>query len=167
MGYELGVTPVQLAAAYGAIANDGLLLAPTLVREVRDPSGDVLFRREPEPVRRVISPEIAARLRHYLRGAVGEGGTGGEAQLVNYTVLGKTGTARRFEDGRYAAGKYTSTLRRDLPGGRPPARRDREDRQPEGELLRRTDGRPGHPHDAAAGARLATGRDRSRAAGPA
>ena len=39
MGYEFGVTPVQLAAAYGAIANDGLLLTPTLVREIRDPVG--------------------------------------------------------------------------------------------------------------------------------
>ena len=41
MGYEIGVTPVQLAAAYGAIANDGVLLWPTLVREVRDPDGQV------------------------------------------------------------------------------------------------------------------------------
>jgi cell division protein FtsI (penicillin-binding protein 3) len=119
MGYELGVTPVQLAAAYGAIANDGILMAPTLLREVRDPSGAVLFRREPEPVRRVISAEIAERLRQYLRGAVGEGGTGGEAQLVNYTVLGKTGTARRFEDGRYAVGRYTSTFAAIFPADDP------------------------------------------------
>ena len=119
MGYELGVTPVQLAAAYGAIANDGVLMAPTLVREIRDPSGAVLFRRQPEPIRRVISAEIAARLRQYLRGAVGEGGTGGEAQLVNYTVLGKTGTARRFEDGRYAAGRYTSTFAAIFPADDP------------------------------------------------
>ena len=119
MGYELGVTPVQLAAAYGAIANDGVLMAPTLVREVRSPTGTVLFRREPEPVRRVIGPEIAGRLRDYLRDAVGEGGTGGEAQLVNYTVLGKTGTARRFEDGRYVAGKYTSTFAAIFPADDP------------------------------------------------
>ena len=119
MGYELGVTPVQLAAAYGAIANDGVLMAPTLVREVRDPSGAVLFRREPEPVRRVISAGIAERLRQYLRGAVGEGGTGGEAQLANYTVLGKTGTTRRFEDGRYAAGRYTSTFAAIFPADDP------------------------------------------------
>jgi cell division protein FtsI (penicillin-binding protein 3) len=119
MGYELGVTPVQLAAAYGAIANDGVLMAPTLVREVRDPSGAVLFRREPEPVRRVISAEIAERLRQYLRGAVGEGGTGGEAQLMNYTVLGKTGTARRFEDGHYVTGSYTSTFAAIFPADDP------------------------------------------------
>jgi cell division protein FtsI (penicillin-binding protein 3) len=119
MGYEIGVTPVQLAAAYGAIANDGVLMAPTLVREVRDPSGAVLFRREPEPVRRVLDSELAGRLRGYLREAVGEGGTGGEAQLVNYAVLGKTGTARRFEDGRYVAGKYTSTFAAIFPADDP------------------------------------------------
>jgi cell division protein FtsI (penicillin-binding protein 3) len=119
MGYEIGVTPVQLAAAYGAIANDGVLMAPTLVREVRDPSGAVLFRREPEPVRRVLDSDVAERLRRYLREAVGEGGTGGEAQLVNYTVLGKTGTARRFEDGRYAEGKYTSTFAAIFPADDP------------------------------------------------
>jgi cell division protein FtsI (penicillin-binding protein 3) len=119
MGYELGVTPVQLAAAYGAIANGGILLAPTLVREVRDPAGKVLFRREPEPVRRVISAEIASRLRELLRGAVDEGGTGTEAQLANYTVLGKTGTARRYQDGGYVAGKYTSTFAAIFPADDP------------------------------------------------
>src|SRR5919202_1998897 len=60
MGYEFGVTPVQLAAAYGAIANNGLMLTPTLVREVRGPSGDLLYRHHPEPVRQVVSPAIAA-----------------------------------------------------------------------------------------------------------
>jgi cell division protein FtsI (penicillin-binding protein 3) len=119
MGYELGVTPVQLAAAYGAIANDGILLAPTLVREVRDPAGKVLFRREPEPVRRAISPEMASRLRGLLRGAVEEGGTGTEAQLTTYTVLGKTGTARRYQDGGYVPGKYTSTFAAIFPADDP------------------------------------------------
>jgi len=51
IGYELSVTPLQLAAAYGAIANDGVLLQPTLIREVRDPSGAVRNRHRPEPVR--------------------------------------------------------------------------------------------------------------------
>jgi cell division protein FtsI (penicillin-binding protein 3) len=119
MGYELGVTPVQLAAAYGAIANDGILLAPTLVREVRDPSGKVLFARAPEPVRRVVSPEIARQLQQLLRGAVEEGGTGTEAQLANYTVLGKTGTARRYQNGGYVAGKYTSTFAAIFPADDP------------------------------------------------
>jgi cell division protein FtsI (penicillin-binding protein 3) len=119
MGYEFGVTPVQLAAAYGAIANDGLLLTPTLVREIRSPSGDLLYRHEPEPVRRVVTPEIAAQLREFLKGAVGEGGTGEEAQLVNYTLLGKTGTAVRFEGGRYIRGEYTASFAALFPADHP------------------------------------------------
>jgi cell division protein FtsI (penicillin-binding protein 3) len=119
MGYEFGVTPVQLAAAYGAIANDGVLLAPTLVREVRDPAGTLLYRHVPEPVRRVVSSEIAGQLKEFLRGAVGEGGTGEKAQLVNYTLLGKTGTAVRFEDGHYVHGEYTASFAALFPADHP------------------------------------------------
>lgn len=119
MGYEFGVTPVQLAAAYGAIARDGILLAPTLVREVRDPNGRVIYRHTPEPVRRVVPSEIAARLREFLREAAGEGGTGEEAQLVNYAVLGKTGTAVRFADGHYVHGEYTASFAAIFPADDP------------------------------------------------
>jgi cell division protein FtsI (penicillin-binding protein 3) len=110
MGYEMAVTPLQLAAAYGAIANGGVLLAPTLVKEIRDPEGRVLYAHRPEPVRRVLSPGVVAQLRAFLHGAVGEGGTGEQAQLVNYTLLGKTGTAKRFENGRYVEGSYTASF---------------------------------------------------------
>ena len=119
MGYEFGVTPVQLAAAYAAIANDGLLLTPTLVREVRDPTGVLLYRHQPEPVRRVITPRVAAQLRQFMKGAVGEGGTGGGGQLVNYSLLGKTGTAVRFEGGRYVAGEYTASFAALFPADNP------------------------------------------------
>src|SRR5213594_1540770 len=70
IGYELAVTPIQLAAAYGAIANDGVLLEPTLIREVRGPTGGALYRHRPEPVRRVVSPPVAAKLRDLVRGVV-------------------------------------------------------------------------------------------------
>jgi cell division protein FtsI (penicillin-binding protein 3) len=119
MGYEFGVTPVQLAAAYGAIANDGVLLAPTLVREIRSPAGAPLYRHEPEPVRHAISPEIAAKLRGFLAGVVGEGGTGERAQLANYALLGKTGTAVRFERGHYVRGEYTASFAALFPADHP------------------------------------------------
>jgi cell division protein FtsI (penicillin-binding protein 3) len=119
MGYELGVTPIQLAAAYGAIANEGLLLTPTLVREIRTASGDPLYRHTPEPVRRVVTPDVAAKLRDFMRGATGEGGTGGEAQLTNYSLLGKTGTAVRFEGGRYVHGEYTASFAALFPADNP------------------------------------------------
>ena len=119
MGYEFGVTPVQLAAAYGAIANDGLLLTPTLVREIRSSNGDLLYRHRPEPVRQVVPPKIAARLREFLKDAAGEGGTGEEAQMANYTLLGKTGTAVRFVGGRYVKGEYTASFAALFPADRP------------------------------------------------
>jgi len=119
MGYEFGVTPVQLAAAYAAIANDGLLLTPTLVREIRSPLGNLLYRHKPEPVRQVVAQSIAAQLRQYLKSAAGEGGTGEEAQLINYTLLGKTGTAVRFEGGRYVHGEYTASFAALFPADDP------------------------------------------------
>jgi cell division protein FtsI (penicillin-binding protein 3) len=119
MGYEFGVTPVQLAVAYGAIANDGVLLAPTLVREVRGPDGTLVYRHRPEPVRRAVSSDLAARLRTFLAGVVGEGGTGERAQLANYALLGKTGTAVRFEGGRYVHGEYTASFAALFPADHP------------------------------------------------
>jgi cell division protein FtsI (penicillin-binding protein 3) len=119
MGYEFGVTPVQLAVAYGAIANDGLLLTPTLVREISNPNADLVYQHRPEPVRQVVTPEIAARLREFLKDAAGEGGTGEEAQMANYTLLGKTGTAVRFEGGRYVKGEYTASFAALFPADRP------------------------------------------------
>src|SRR5207245_10513025 len=76
IGYELAVTPIQLAAAYGAIANNGVLLEPTLIREIRAPDGSVLYGHHPEPVRRVVTSEVAVKLRDLLRGVVDPGGTG-------------------------------------------------------------------------------------------
>jgi cell division protein FtsI (penicillin-binding protein 3) len=119
MGYEFAVTPVQLAAAYAAIANDGVLLAPTLVRELHDPAGNLLYRHRPEPIRRVVTSEIAGQLREFLREAAGEGGTGEMAQLANYSVLGKTGTAVRFQNGHYVPGQYTASFAAIFPADHP------------------------------------------------
>ena len=109
MGYEIAVTPVQLAVAYAAIANGGELLEPTIVREIRDPEGSVRFRHERRVVRRVMSEEIAATVRSMLIGAVEEG-TGGGAGLGSFSVAGKTGTARVARGGRYAASEYTASF---------------------------------------------------------
>src|SRR5437773_9634564 len=75
MGYELSVTPIQMAVAYGALAHEGVLLQPTLVREVRSPSGAVRYRHQPEPIRRAVPAGVATVLRELLRGVV-ERGTG-------------------------------------------------------------------------------------------
>ncbi|HVH10180.1 MAG TPA: penicillin-binding transpeptidase domain-containing protein [Gemmatimonadales bacterium] len=117
IGYELAVTPLQVAAAYGALADDGILLAPTLVREVRR-RDRVLYRHRPEAVRRVVTPTVAAALRELLRGVV-ESGTGAEAALTNFPVAAKTGTAHRVVNGRYAPGEYTASFAALFPADQP------------------------------------------------
>ena len=109
MGYELAVTPVQLAAAYAAFANGGVLVEPSLIREVRSASGGVRWQHAPRPVRRVVSPALAAQLMHVLRNVVEEG-TGRRAALGTYSLAGKTGTARRNIGGRYVEGRYTASF---------------------------------------------------------
>ncbi len=109
MGYEVAVTPLQLAAAYIAFANDGELLEPALVKEVRAPDGRVVFRHERRVVRRVVSPGVARRVRTMLLGVV-EGGTAVRADLGSFALAGKTGTARRTVQGRYAPGQHIPTF---------------------------------------------------------
>ncbi len=109
MGYEIAVTPLQLAAAYVALANDGELLEPALVKEVRGPDGAVVYRHERRVLRRVVSPAVARRVRTMLLGVV-EGGTAVRADLGSFALAGKTGTARRTVNGRYAAGQHIPTF---------------------------------------------------------
>src|SRR5688572_9854928 len=117
-GYYFSVTALQLAAAYGAIANGGVLYAPTLVKEIRSPDGTTLYRHRPEPVRRVLSDSVAKTLRAYLRTAVGTTGTGERAQIQQYALVGKTGTARKVENRRYV-NKYVSSFAAIWPAERP------------------------------------------------
>ena len=109
MGYELAVTPLQLAAAYGALANGGVLLEPTLVRQVREGDGATRWTARPRPVRRVVDGAIAAQLTRMLQGVVEEG-TGRRAALGTYLVAGKTGTARRAIGGHYLPGHYWASF---------------------------------------------------------
>ncbi|MGH7457888.1 MAG: penicillin-binding transpeptidase domain-containing protein [Longimicrobiaceae bacterium] len=110
MGYEVSVTPLQLVMAYAALANDGVLMEPRLVREVRAPDGEVLFRSEPRRVRQVVTAETARRVGELLASVV-EDGTAARASLSLFRVAGKTGTARRTgKGGWYEPGSYTSTF---------------------------------------------------------
>src|SRR6185503_2164006 len=120
MGYEVAVTPVQLAQAYAAIANDGVMLQPTLVKAIRRPDGQMVYRHTPEVVRRVVSREIATRLRQMLRGVVSlEGATGTTAALSTYEVAGKTGTSKRAGPRGYIPGAYTASFASLFPADQP------------------------------------------------
>ena len=109
MGYEISATSLQLALAYGAIANGGVLMRPSLVREIRDPSGRLVRRFDPIPVRRVISEEVAEAVRGVLEEVVRDG-TGTLASMARFAVAGKTGTARLAVNGRYAPGRHRASF---------------------------------------------------------
>jgi cell division protein FtsI (penicillin-binding protein 3) len=109
IGYEISVTPLQMALAYASLANGGRLMEPLLVREVRSRDGRVEKAFEPRVVRRVIPEQVAQEIRDVLVGAVEEG-TGQEAGLGPFQVAGKTGTARIARNGRYTPGAYTASF---------------------------------------------------------
>ena len=94
IGQEIGVTALQLAMAYGAIANGGVLMAPRIVAGTIGPDGQFKSRGGPQSVRRVVSRKTAAMLVEVLTGVV-EKGTGQKARIKGLGVAGKTGTAQR------------------------------------------------------------------------
>lgn len=108
IGYEISVTPLQMAMAYGALANGGILMQPRLVKEIRDADGNVVESFGPQRVRRVVSESVARSVSRVLVDVV-EDGTGTAAGLGVFKVAGKTGTSRIYtaEKG-YAGGHYPS-----------------------------------------------------------
>lgn len=118
MGYEISVTPLQLAVAYATFANGGDLLEPALVKEIRAPNGNVLYRHQRRVVRRVLTPDIATRMRKMLLNVV-ENGTALQADLSSFLLAGKTGTPRRTVNGRYAAQQYNPNFVGLFPGDEP------------------------------------------------
>lgn len=110
IGQEVGVTPVQMVAAFGALANDGVRVAPHIIREVRNEAGAVVYRPEPEQ-RRVIGAETAIALRGMLEGVTLRG-TAKQAQLDGYSAAGKTGTAQKIDPKTraYSATKFVASF---------------------------------------------------------
>lgn len=107
MGYQVGVTPLQMAAAVSAVANGGTLYEPRLLRAVvRD---GVRTRVVPKAVRRAIQPETAATLTSIMEAVVTDG-TGKAARLPGFTVAGKTGTAAKLVNGHYSTSSYNASF---------------------------------------------------------
>lgn len=109
IGYEIAVTPLQMAMAYGALANGGWLMEPRLVKEIRGPEGAVLERRGSRRIRRVIPASVSRKLTDILVDVV-EDGTGTAAQLSSFRVAGKSGTSRAYGEGGYERGSYFSSF---------------------------------------------------------
>ena len=105
IGQGIAVTPIQMGAAYAAIANGGVLRSPHIVQSV----GGV--RRAIPRGHRVISPTTAASLRAMLEGVLGPGGTASGASIAGYHLAGKTGTAQKVDPrGGYSDSAYVASF---------------------------------------------------------
>jgi cell division protein FtsI/penicillin-binding protein 2 len=114
IGQGIAVTPMQMAAAYAAIANGGVWVEPHLVDRV---GGRVIHHRAH---RRIVSRPIDAQLKAMLTNVVDEhGATGNAAQIAGYTVAGKTGTAQKPGPNGYTTGKYVASFVGMVPVSKP------------------------------------------------
>jgi cell division protein FtsI (penicillin-binding protein 3) len=113
IGQGIAVTPVQMAAAFAAIANEGVWSRPHLVDHVEGGGRPSLHRR------RLVPKRIAAELMRMMKDVVAEG-TGQYAAIQGYQVAGKTGTAQKPDShGGYATGRYVASFVGIVPAGRP------------------------------------------------
>lgn len=120
IGQEVAVTAMQMTLAMCAIANDGVLMRPTVIRRIVDDKGSPIEEGKPEKVRRVVSSQTAAMMTEALKGVVTREGTAYRARIPGYTVAGKTGTAQKAIPGEgYARGKYISSFVGFVPASDP------------------------------------------------
>jgi len=117
-GYGLAVTPIQIATAYCALVNGGVLYQPQIIKRELNHDGTLIKEITPVKIRRVISEGTSARIRNILVGVVNEG-TGTNAKLNNITVGGKTGTSQKLIDGHYSKEAYNSSFVGFFPADNP------------------------------------------------
>jgi cell division protein FtsI (penicillin-binding protein 3) len=116
MGYQVAVTPLQMAAAVSAVANGGELVEPRVVRAVIAADRRTAVPRK--AIRPAVSPATAAALTEMMEQVV-ERGTGTRAKVAGFTVAGKTGTAQKVVNGRYSASDYNVSFVGFVPSRRP------------------------------------------------
>ena len=117
MGYQVGVTPLQMATAVATVANGGELVEPHVVRAfIRNGHREEVPRNV---VRRAIAPETAATVTEIMEAVVERGTAKSFAQIDGYTVAGKTGTASKIVNGRYSKSDYNASFVGFVPSRRP------------------------------------------------
>ena len=113
MGQGESVTPMQMATAYSAIANGGILRSPHIVQSIGG-------KAEPLPAgHRIISANTAAEVRDMLRGVLADGGTASGAAIPGFDLAGKTGTANVVVDGKYSSTEYIASFIGMVPASDP------------------------------------------------
>jgi cell division protein FtsI (penicillin-binding protein 3) len=117
MGYQVGVTPVQMATAVSSVANGGSLYEPRIVRaKIKDGQREEIPHKV---LRRTISERTAAQLTAIMEGVVEKGGTASSAIIPGYTIAGKTGTAHKLVEGRYSPTEYNASFVGFIPSRKP------------------------------------------------
>ena len=111
-GQGISVSAIQLITGISAIANNGQVMKPMLVKQIVSSSGEDIQVFHPTPVRQAVTPQTAEKIKHMMSLAVQEKGTGTKAALAGYDVCGKTGTAQKVTPGQkgYAKNIYTSVF---------------------------------------------------------
>jgi membrane peptidoglycan carboxypeptidase len=116
MGYQVAVTPLQMATAASAVANGGTLYEPHVVRAII--KGAQQTTVAPKVVRQAVLPETAATVREIMEKVVTDG-TGRNARLISYSVAGKTGTADKLVNGHYSASQQNVSFVGFVPSRNP------------------------------------------------
>jgi len=109
MGYQVGVTPLQIVAAVSSVANGGEYVEPRVIHAVY--RNNRRFVVPPHLERRIVSAETAAAMTSIMEGVVSaEHGTAHAAQISGFTIAGKTGTAAKLVNGRYSHTEYNASF---------------------------------------------------------
>lgn len=108
-GQGIAVTPIQLITAVSALGNEGKLMQPRIVKELRDDDGNVIQKFDTKVIRQVVSKETADEMNLIMEAVVDEGG-GGTAKVPGYRIGGKTGTANKAKGGGYSNETFSSFI---------------------------------------------------------
>jgi stage V sporulation protein D (sporulation-specific penicillin-binding protein) len=118
IGQSIAVTPIQLVTAAATIANDGQLLRPQIVREVKDKAGQTVRGFQADAIRQVLDPTITKQVKEILESVVSQG-TGKNAYIEGFRIAGKTGTAQKVGAGGYLPDKYVASFVGFAPANNP------------------------------------------------
>lgn len=119
MGHSVAATPLQMHMAMSVIASGGNLLRPQIIQQIRDASGEVVYRYGPISKHRAISEATAHTMAKMLMRVASNEGTAPTAAIPNYEVAGKTGTTQKIIDGRYSNRHHVASFVGFFPASRP------------------------------------------------
>jgi len=121
MGQEIGVTAMQMISAATALANDGILLRPNIVKKVVTHDGRTVREYDRRPVRQVLSADTARRIRTAMYGATQGGGTARRIAIDGIDIAAKTGTAEVFDrrEGSYSDDRFIASALSMFPADDP------------------------------------------------